>query len=90
MGLPTSWNIAEYNAFVTGVADSVPELLALGVTWTAIGSTSTVDARDNTNTNPGSAVGVPIYLLNDTLLVNDNTDLWDGSIATALNVPVRG
>lgn len=54
----TSSNIADYNAFVTGVADSVPELLLLGTTWTAIASTASVDARDNTSTNPALYVGV--------------------------------
>ena len=36
----TSTNIADYNAFVTTVAESVPELLALNTTWTAFGSTT--------------------------------------------------
>ncbi len=86
----TSASIADYNAFVTAAANAVPELLALGTTWTAIASTVTVDARDNTNTNPNTAVGVPIYLLNDTLLVNDNADLWDGSIGVPLGVDETG
>lgn len=86
----TSPNIADYNAFVTGVANTVPDLVALGTTWTAIASTPTVDARDNTNTNPNTAVGVPIYLLNDTLLVNDNADLWDSSIAVPLQIDEQG
>jgi len=81
-----SANIADYNAFVSGVANAVPELFALGATWTAIGSTAAVDARDNTNTNPNTAVGVPLYLVNDTLLAIDNSDLWDGSIAVPLNI----
>ena len=86
----TSSNIADYNAFVTAVANAVPELLALGTTWTAIGSTPTVDARDNTNTNPFVAVGFAIYLLNDTLLANDNADLWDLSIANPLEIDEGG
>ncbi len=84
-----SLNIADYNAFVTGVANSVAELAALGTTWTAIGSTVTVDARDNTGTNP-SSVGVPIYLLNDTKLADNNADLWDGTIDTPLIVEETG
>jgi hypothetical protein len=78
--------IGSYNSFVTGVANTIPELVALGTTWKAIASTATVDARDNTNTNPGSGVGVPIFLLNDTMLANNNADLWDGSIDNALNI----
>ncbi len=74
----TSSDIADYNTFVTNAANAVPALASLGTTWTAIGSTATVDARDNTNTVPstvnGGSVGVPIFLLNDTKLVDSNND----------------
>ena len=86
----TSANIADYNAFVTSVANSVPELSSLGTTWSAIGSTPTVDARDNTGTNPGVSTGTSIYLLNDTLLASNNADLWDGSLSNSLNVTEQG
>ncbi|MCZ6699364.1 MAG: hypothetical protein O7D94_10580 [Planctomycetota bacterium] len=87
----TSTVIGVYNTFVTGVANAVPELLALGTTWTAIGSTSAVDARDNTSTNPiTSDPSVPIYLLNDTLLATGNADLWGGSIANPLKINEQG
>ena len=43
----TSPVIATYNSFVTAVAGTVPELVALGTTWAAIGSTTTVHAHDN-------------------------------------------
>jgi hypothetical protein len=85
-----STDIDDYNAFVTAVAESVPDLLALGTTWTAIASTGTVEACNNTNTNPGEAVGAPIYLLNGTLLVNNNSDLWDGFLDVPLNVDEQG
>jgi len=85
----TSSNIADYNAFVTAAANAQAELAALGTTWTAIASTATVDARDNTNTVPstaGGSLGVPIYLLNDTKLVDSYDDLWDGTIDNPLNI----
>jgi hypothetical protein len=85
----TSSDIATYSAFVTGVANTVAQLRVLGTTWTAIGSTATVDARDNTDTNP-AAPGVPIYLLNDTTLAVNNTDLWDGDIANPVCVTETG
>src|SRR5689334_8512547 len=44
-------NISDYNSFVTNVANSVPVLSALGAKWTAIGSTPSQSARDNTGTN---------------------------------------
>ena len=81
----TSSNIADYNAFVTSTAEAVPALLALGTTWTAIGSTATVDARDNTGTNP-SGLGVPVYILNGSKVANDNADLWDGSIQDTVRI----
>jgi len=83
----TSSNIADYNAFVTGVANGVPQLAALGTTWTAIGSTSTVDARDNTGTNP-SSTGVPIYRLDDMRIADNNADLWSGG-TNALQNPLN-
>ncbi|TWU08112.1 PEP-CTERM sorting domain-containing protein [Stieleria varia] len=83
----SSANIADYNTFVSNVANSVPALAALGTSWNTIASTSTVDARDNTGTNPlTSDPSVPIYLLNDTLLATGNSDLWDGSILNSLSV----
>ena len=84
-----SSDIDVYNAFVTGVANSQAALAALSTTWKAIGSTASMDARDNTGTNP-SATGVPIYLLNDKLIANNNADLWDGSIDNPLNIDEQG
>ncbi len=52
-------DIADYNAFVTATAEAVPELLALGTTWSVIGSTASVDARDNTGTDTLGGVAHP-------------------------------
>lgn len=86
-----SSDIADYNAFVTAAANSQAALAALGTTWMAIASTTTVDARDNTGTNP-SSTGFPIYLLDpaSTKIADNNADLWDGSIYAALNVSETG
>jgi len=81
-----SSNIADYNAFVNSVASSVPELAMLGNRWKAIVSTDSVDARDNTDTNPASDPGVPIYLVDGSLLAMDNADLWDGIIQVPFDV----
>ena len=75
----TSSDINDYNAFVTTAANTQPALTALGTTWKAIGSTASVNARVNTNTDP-IATGVPIFLLNDTNLAGSYPDLWDSSI----------
>jgi hypothetical protein len=75
-----SANIDDYNAFVTAVANTVPELVSLGTTWKAICSTPTVAARDNTGTNPLVAAGVPIYDLTGFIVAFNYADLWDGTI----------
>jgi hypothetical protein len=85
----TSSNIADYNIFVTNVAHGVSQLSALGTTWTAIVSTQTVDARDNTGTNP-SSTGVPIYTLGGPLIATNNADLWDGSISNPISISETG
>ncbi len=77
--------IADYNTFVHTTAMSVPALQALGTTWTAIGSTAAVDARDNTGTNPTVSAGEPIFLLNDTLIATNYADLWDSTLLAPLN-----
>jgi len=68
----TSADISVYNNFVDGLGD-----LVIASDWRAIASTATVDARDNTGTNPNDFTGVPIFLLNNTLLANNNAHLWD-------------
>lgn len=87
----TSSDIADYNTFVTNAANTQAALSALGATWAAIVSTSSVDARDNTGTNP-AATGVPIYLLDNssTKIADNNADLWDGSLDSALQIREDG
>ena len=89
-----SSDISVYNTFVDDVAELVPELAALNQDWKVIASTGTVDARDNTSTVPstitGGSLGVPIFLLNDTKLVDSNDDLWDGNIDVAFAVNQMG
>ncbi|MBC1194095.1 PEP-CTERM sorting domain-containing protein [Microcystis aeruginosa BLCCF158] len=95
----TSTNIDDYNTFVTNEAtggtpaiDTALDTALNGagfdlstITWKAIGSTASVDARDNTGTNPTLSTGVPIYLIDGNRVANNNADLWDGSIQTAIN-----
>ena len=81
-----STNIADYNTFVTNAANSVPQLVALGTPWKAIGSTLTDAARDNTGTNPGvNFPDVPLYSLDGSIVANDNADFWDGSHLAGIN-----
>ena len=79
----TSSDISTYNAHVTAAAALNPDLAVIEgtveqtTTWTAIGSTTSVNARDNTSTT-GAGTGIGIYLLNDTAIATSYTDLWDG------------
>jgi hypothetical protein len=83
---PTS--IAVYDAFVQAQASLEPALNSLS--WQVIGSTASVSARDHTLTDPTNYPGVPIYLLNDTKLVDDYADLWDGSTDIAFGIDQFG
>jgi hypothetical protein len=83
----TSSNINTYNTFVDNTANGVPAIAAVGVTWTAIGSTNTVDAINNTAT---TGIGVPIYRLDGVQVANDYPDLWDGTIANSISVAEDG
>jgi hypothetical protein len=75
----SSRTMTDFNADVTTAAGLITELAALGTTWTAIASTPTVDARDNSDTNP-SSTGIPIYTTSGLRIADDNADLWGGSI----------
>ena len=88
----SSTNIADYNTFVTGRANTQPDLVALGTTWTAIGSTSSISARTNTNTDPTPAgdTGVPIYRVDGVKIADHYDDLWDGSLDAALSITEFG
>jgi hypothetical protein len=80
-----SSNVADYNNFVTNAANASPSLAALGTTWSAIASTATVAAKDNTGTNPSASLGYPVYTLGGALVAVDNHQLWNASSATPLS-----
>ncbi len=75
-----SENITDYNNFVQAAASGSTAHTNLGsVTWKAAGSTSTVDARDNTGTNPTTnGTGVAVFLMNSQVFAINNADLWNG------------
>jgi hypothetical protein len=85
-------DIEFYNQFVTDSANNVTFISALATTWHAIVSTETVDARDNTNTNPGiEPDAIPVYLLDGITLVNsDHRDIWGSGIVNPINVDETG
>ncbi|MCX6878600.1 MAG: Ig-like domain repeat protein [Verrucomicrobia bacterium] len=78
-----STDIATYNNFVQGLAVASTSYPKLGsVTWKVVGSTASVDARDNTSTNPSvNGVGEPILRMDGLFVIANNyADLWDGAI----------
>lgn len=76
----TSSDIGVYNQFVTSEAAAVSVLNSLNTTWKAIVSTATVDARDNTGTNPTVDLsGVQIFSLGGFRIAGSNSTFWDGS-----------
>jgi len=89
-----SADIATYNAWVQGLADASTAYdigAGDGVTWNVIGSTATVDARDNTSTNPTVETGHAIFLLDgSTVVANDYADLWDGEIQNIIDLTEKG
>ena len=80
----TSTNIADYNTFVNNAASTGSSTSTIPGAWTVIGSTATVNARDNTATT--GTGGVPIYRLDGALVANNYSDLWDGSIANPIEI----
>jgi hypothetical protein len=70
----TSADIAVYDAFANAEAALNPDLA--GLSWHAIASTETVDARLN------APVNGPVFLLDGARFADDFPDMWDGS-----NVP---
>ncbi len=69
----TSPTIADYNAFVQ--TQAVGTLLA-DITFNALGSTETVDARDNTMT---TGAGERIFYYDGRKVADDYADLYDGT-----------
>ena len=83
----TSTSISTYNTFVNAAADLNSDLDA--ISWTAMGSTATVNVRDNTGTT-GAGTSIAIYTVTGNLVANGYTDLWDGFIANEITVDEQG
>ena len=73
-----SSDIGDYNAFVQAAADAAGIGATESVTWYAIGSTATVDAKDN------AVVSGPVYNMSTNmrpeLVATNASDMWDGDI----------
>lgn len=84
----SSTDISTYNTFIQGLANAA----GLGsVSWNAIASTASDDARDNTGTNPTVSTGEAIFKMNGTTAIANNyADLWNGTIASGINLDENG
>ena len=77
-GSPAATDIADYNRFVQDrAAAGHAKIRALGSGFRVVGSTASVDARDNTHTTGSDTV--KIYWLNGRRVANDYGDFYDGS-----------
>ena len=76
-----SSNIADYNTFVQAAAAAGhTDIQDYSSHFAALGSTTTVNARDNTGTNhTDSDPGVPIYWLNGAKAADSYADFYDDS-----------
>jgi len=82
---PSSNDISYYNTFIQDVADT-SSLGLSAVTWKCIGSTDTIDARDNTSTNPTTdGTGEAIFNLETETVAVSYGDLWDGTVTNHIN-----
>jgi len=70
-----STDISDYNTFVQSEAErSGATTENYGVSWFAIASTASVDARQN------AFVAAPVYLLDGTRIADGFDDMWDSSL----------
>jgi len=71
----TSTDIADYNDEIQDLAD-VSDLGLGRKVWKCIGSTSTVDAKDNVDANPASDDDGPVYNTAGELIASSLSALW--------------
>lgn len=83
----TSSDISDYNTHVQNAANSA----GLGaVNWYAIGSTNTVDARDNSFTTNLDTDGAILLINGSEVVANNLVDLWDGTVDTRIDYDETG
>ncbi len=85
-----SSNIADYDAFVTAQAGTTT-YQGSPVSWVALGSTDSVNARDHVG---GFSTSVPVYLVTGTKVAGNlgtgAEGLWSGALLAAVNYGIGG
>jgi hypothetical protein len=79
-----SSDITDYDAHVQAAADAAGIGVTEGVSWYAIGSTSSVDAKDH------ALVTAPVYRVDGVRIAAGYDDLWDGTIEASLSITEQG
>lgn len=79
-----SSDIADYDKHVQAAADAAGIGVTEGISWYAIGSTSSVDARDH------ALVTARVYRVDGVKIADDYADLWDGTIDASLSITELG
>ena len=80
----TSSDIGHYDSHVQQAADAAGIGVKEGVTWYAIGSTESVDARDH------APVSAPVYNMQMERLANDYEDMWGGLLSSPIKYDEHG
>ena len=84
-----SWDAIEtWNAEAQNFANNATGHDLSGITWKVLGSTTAVNARDNTQTNPSvHGSGHPIMLIDgSTIIAADFNELWSGEIRNIIDL----
>ncbi len=77
--------IDAFNSYVSAIAGGSSRPGVANLTWRVIGSTSSVNARDN------AVVSAPVHRLHDGAKVaDDSDDLWDGSLDNRITSDENG
>lgn len=76
----TSSDISSYNSFVQAAADAAGIGSSEGVTWSAIASTSAINANSN------ALVSTKVFNMGGQLVATGYTDFWDGSHTTGVGI----
>lgn len=80
----TSSDISDYNDFVSNLALSGTVTSTLGLEWTALASTSAVNAQVNTGISNLDSDTVNIFNTNGEIIATSGEDLWDGNLANPI------
>lgn len=83
----SSANINDYNTFVDNAMGAIDDASLLGdIEWKCIGSTSSIEAKENIDYGLSGLSSSPVYRLDGSKIADDSDDLWDGDVIAPINV----